>query len=76
MPLPKFPAVSVMPVKSRTIELVAKSTLAAVKVAVQVIPPSAELTAVKVPLGMVRSSLVKPVTASEKVMVTVAVSPE
>ena len=38
-------------------------------------PPSAEITAVKVPFGTIRSALVKPVTASEKVMVTVAVSP-
>ncbi len=46
-----------------------------VKVAVQVTPPSALLTAVKVPLAMVRSALVKPVTASLKVKVTSEVSP-
>ena len=46
-----------------------------VNVAVQVIPPSLLLTAVSVPLAMVRSALVKPVTASEKVMVTRLVSP-
>jgi hypothetical protein len=40
-----------------------------VKVAVQVMPPSLLLTA-QVPLAMVRSALVKPVTASLKVMVT------
>ena len=33
------------------------------------------LTADSVPLAMVRSALVKPVTASEKVMVTSEVSP-
>ncbi|MNF77895.1 hypothetical protein D3C76_534770 [compost metagenome] len=46
-----------------------------VRMAVQVIPPSLLLTALKVPLSMVRSALVKPVTASEKVMVTSEVSP-
>ena len=46
-----------------------------VKVAVQVIPPSLLLTAVNVPLAIVRSALVKPLTASEKVMVTSEVSP-
>ena len=44
--------------------------------AVKVIPPSDELTGVSVPLGMVKSALVKPVTASEKVIVTVGVSPD
>ena len=46
-----------------------------VSVAVHVIPPSAELTADNEPLAMVRSALVKPVTASEKVIVTREVSP-
>ena len=46
-----------------------------VNVAVQVIPPSLLLTALKVPLVRVRSALVKPVTASEKVIVTRLVSP-
>ncbi|MNN25851.1 hypothetical protein D3C81_1393400 [compost metagenome] len=46
-----------------------------VKVAVQVTPPSLLLTAVSVPLAMVRSALVKPLTASLKVMVTSEVSP-
>ena len=46
-----------------------------VKVAVQVMPPSLLLTALKVPLAMVRSALVKPLTASLKVMVTSEVSP-
>ena len=38
-------------------------------------PPSLLLTAVRVPLAMVRSALVKPVTASVKVIVTSEVSP-
>ena len=46
-----------------------------VNVAVQVTPPSLLLTAVNVPLAIVRSALVKPVTASQKVMVTSEVSP-
>ena len=46
-----------------------------VSVAVHVIPPSAELTADNVPLAIKRSLLAKPVTASEKVIVTREVSP-
>ena len=46
-----------------------------VNVAVQVMPPSLLLTALNVPLAMVRSALVKPVTASLKVMVTSEDSP-
>ncbi|MNV93457.1 hypothetical protein D3C71_1881530 [compost metagenome] len=46
-----------------------------VKVAVQVMPPSLLLTAVSVPLAIVRSALVKPLTASENVKVTNEVSP-
>ena len=46
-----------------------------VKVAVQVMPPSPELTALKVPLATLRSALVKPETASLKVIVTREVSP-
>ncbi len=46
-----------------------------VNVAVQVMPPSALLTLVSVPLAMVRSALVKPLTASLNVMVTSEVSP-
>ena len=46
-----------------------------VKVAVQVMPPSAVLTVLRAPLATVRSLLLKPVTASLKVMVTVEVSP-
>ena len=65
-----------MPVLFRVIRLVASVMLAVgVKVDVQVMPPSLLLTAVKVPLAIVRSALVKPVTASLKVMVTSEVSP-
>ena len=46
-----------------------------VKVAVQVMPPLLLLTVLKVPFSMVRSALVKPVTASLKVKVTSEVSP-
>ena len=49
--------------------------LVGVKVAVQVMPPSLLLTAVKVPLAIVRSALVNPVTASLKVIVTSEVPP-
>ncbi len=49
--------------------------LVGVKVAVQVLPPSLLATALRVPLVTVRSALVKPLTTSLKVMVTVAVSP-
>ena len=38
-------------------------------------PPSLLLTVVSVPLAIVRSALVKPLTASVKVMVTSEVSP-
>ncbi|MNI94558.1 hypothetical protein D3C73_1526810 [compost metagenome] len=38
-------------------------------------PPSLLLTEDNVPLAMLRSALVKPLTASEKVMVTREVSP-
>ena len=46
-----------------------------VNVAVQVMPPSDELTELSMPLAIVRSALVKPVTASLKVKVTSEVSP-
>ena len=76
MPLPALPARSLTPVLFRVIRLVVSLMLAVgVKVAVQVIPPSLLLTAVNVPLAIVRSALVKPLTASEKVMVTSEVSP-
>ncbi|RMS19478.1 hypothetical protein ALP75_205129 [Pseudomonas syringae pv. actinidiae] len=46
-----------------------------VRVAVQVTPPSLLLTALRVPLAMFKSALVKPLTASLKVIVTSEVSP-
>ena len=71
MPLPVLPARSAIPVLSRVITLLVSVIPAAgVKVAVQVMPPSLLLTADNVPLAMVRSALVKPLTASLKVMVT------
>ncbi len=76
MPLPALPARSLTPVLFRVIRLVVSLTLAVgVKVAVQVMPPSLLLTALRVPLARVRSALVKPLTASLKVMVTSDVSP-
>ena len=51
------------------------SSAAGVSVAVQVKPPSDDDTAVRVPFPIVRSALVKPVTASLKVIVTGEVSP-
>ena len=76
MPLPALPARSLTPVLFRVIRLVVSLTLAVgVKVAVQVMPPSLLLTALNVPLAIVRSALVKPLTASLKVMVTSEVSP-
>ncbi|MNR58163.1 hypothetical protein D3C85_1790920 [compost metagenome] len=55
--------------------LVSVTPRVGVKVAVQVRPPSLLLTALRVPLATLRSALLKPVTASLKVMVTCAVSP-
>ena len=71
MPAPALPARSVTPVLSRVITLLMSVMLAVgVNVAVQVIPPSLLLTVLRVPLAMVRSALVKPLTASLNVMVT------
>ncbi len=76
MPLPALPTAFCTPLLSRVIRLLASvMLLVGVKVAVQVIPPSLLLTAVSVPLAIVRSALLKPVTASLKVMVTSDVSP-
>ncbi|MNU68437.1 hypothetical protein D3C71_578030 [compost metagenome] len=76
VPLPALPDRSLIPVLFRVIRLVVSLTLAVgVKVAVQVMPPSLLLTAVSVPLAIVRSALVNPLTASLKVMVTSEVSP-
>ena len=76
VPTPTFPAASVTPVLSTVITFVA-SEIEAVgsKVAVHTVPPSEELTAVRVPLGIVMSALLNPVTASLKVKVTNEVSP-
>ena len=46
-----------------------------VRVAVQVMPPSVVVKFERAALGASRSAVVKPVTASEKTRVTVAVSP-
>ena len=76
MPLPALPARSLTPVLFRVIRLVVSLMLAfGVNVAVQVMPPSLLLTEVSVPLARVRSALVKPLTASLKVIVTSEVSP-
>ena len=76
LPAPALPAASVTPVLSSVMRLVAEVVLAlGVSVAVQVTPLSLELTDDSVPLAMVRSALVKPLTASEKVKVTSEVSP-
>ena len=71
-----MPDASATPVLSSVMTLVASVTLlVGVKVAVHVIPPSEEDTDDRVPFAMVKSALVNPLTASEKVIVTVAVSP-
>ena len=76
MPVPVLPAASTTPVLSSVITLVVSVMLAVgVKVAVQVMPPSTSDTAVSVPLAIVRSALVNPLTASLKVKVTSEVSP-
>jgi hypothetical protein len=76
VPSPALPARSATPVLSSVMRLVVSVVLAVgVSVAVQVTPLSLELTALKVPLATVRSSLAKPLTASLKVMVTGEVSP-
>ena len=76
MPVPPLPAKSVTPLLSSVMKLVVSLIpVVGVKVAVQVMPPSEDDTALSVPLTTVRSTLVNPVTASEKVMVTSEVSP-
>ena len=65
-----------MPVLSSVIRLVTSVVAAdGVRVAVQVVPPSLLLNALSVPLLTVKSALVRPLTASLKVMVTSEVSP-
>ncbi len=76
MPLPALPAAFCTPALASVITLIASVMLAVgVSVAVQVMPPSKELTVLSVPLAIDRSTLAKPVTASENVMVTSEVSP-
>ena len=76
MPLPVLPEPFATPVLSSVIRLVVSVTPAfGVKVAVQVMPPSDELTELSMPLAIVRSALVKPLTASLKIKVTSEVSP-
>ena len=71
-----LPARSVMPVRSRAMTLLAAVLPAVgVSVAVQVMPPSPLERFVMVEFGVVRSAAVKPVMASAKIKVTVAVSP-
>ncbi len=69
-------ATLVTPAMFTLITLVASvMALVGVSVAVQVVPPSLELTELSVPLATVMSALVKPLTASLKVKVTPDVSP-
>ena len=76
VPSPVLPAASVTPLLVSVMRLLMSLVLAVgVKVAVQVMPPFTEATAVSAPLAIVRSALVKPVTASLKVIVTSDVSP-
>src|SRR5947199_70070 len=75
-PRPVLPAASATPVVASAIGLVVPSLHDALPiVAVQVTPPSVEATPVRVPLATDRSLLSKPLTASEKVIVTSEVSP-
>ena len=76
MPTPATLLPLMTPVLSSVIRFEASVRLAVgVKVAVQVTPPSLELTVLSVPPSTVRSLLSKPVTASENVTVTSEVSP-
>ena len=76
VPLPALPAAFVTPELSRVMTFVVSAIpVVGVNVAVQVMPPSLELTGLNEPLVTVRSVLSKPVTASLKVMVTSEVSP-
>ena len=76
-PVPAFDvATLVTPVMSTLMTLdVSVTPPVGVNVAVQVMPPSLELTLLSVPFGMVRSALLNPITASLKVKVTAEVSP-
>ena len=73
---PALPAKSAIPVLSSVMTLEAAVVLdAGVSVAVHVMPPSPELRLLSEALGALRSAKVKPVTASEKVIVTKLVTP-
>ncbi|MNJ71987.1 hypothetical protein D3C77_685920 [compost metagenome] len=71
VPLPLLPAWSVTPALFSVMTLLVSLMLPfGVRVAVQVIPPSALLSPLTTPLATLRSSRPKPFTASLKVMVT------
>ena len=71
-----MPLRSIIPELSRVRTLMAAVVLAlGVSVAVQVVPPSTLARLDKTAFGAVTSDVVKPVIASVKVKVTVAVSP-
>ena len=75
-PDPALPAASLTPALLNVIKLFATVMLAVgVKVAVNVVPPSEEDAEVSEPFAIVRSALLKPVTASENVNVTKLDSP-
>ena len=76
LPLPALPARSATPARSTLIWLLAAVTEAlGVSVAVQWMPPSTLTRFVTAPLPTVRSAVVKPVTVSLNVKLTVEVSP-
>src|SRR6218665_370688 len=81
LPVPALPAASVMPAMLTVIwtssGVLAGKVAGALRSTVQVVPPSVvrRLLSVPLPVGIVRSSMVKPVTGSEKLKVMVAVSP-
>src|SRR6218665_920241 len=81
LPAPALPAASVMPAMLTVIwtssKVLAGKVAGALRSTVQVVPPSVvrRLLSVPLPVGIVRSSMVKPVTCSEKLKVMVAVSP-
>ena len=76
VPAPALPARSLTKVLFRLITSPVWVVAAfGVRVAVQVMPPSLELTLLSVPSATVRSALLKPVTASLKVMVTSEIPP-
>ena len=76
LPVPTLPAKSVQEPSLTLMVLLASCTLAAaVKVAVQVLPPSAVCKLLNVPFSTVTSRKSKPVIISLKLKVTTAVSP-